>query len=143
MKYINKLSNYGYLYRESRLKSGELKGFHYACLRIVCKNEGLSQGELAKRMFVNKSTITRWLSYMEERGYISRKVDDNNKRVTRVYKTKKAEGILPEIIMVFDEWENCILSGFEDDEKRELISMLQRLIANAVENAEVGEEEEF
>lgn len=143
MKYINKISNYGYAYRENELKTEELRGFHHACLRIICNHPGFSQGQLAKRMFVNKSTITRWLSCMEKAGYIERMPDNDNKRIMRVYPTEKAYKVFPLITKIFDEWENFILEDFTNEEKEALFSMLKHVLKKAMEKVNIADEEEF
>ncbi len=132
MSYITRIKNCDNIYRENELKNDEIRGFLHMCLYMICEHRGLSQEEIAKRMMVNKSTITRWLALLEEKGYVLRRADENNRRITRVYPTQKTIDIQPEIRKIFSEWDDYLVAEFSDEEKEMLIKMLDVMLKRAM-----------
>ena len=56
-------------------------------------NEGLTQQEMANRLQADKGAVARTLAQLEEQGYVSRRRDPADKRVTRVYLTDKSKAL--------------------------------------------------
>ena len=55
----------------------------------IIPSDGLEMSALAIRMGIDNSTATRLVSGMESAGWVSRKSNSNDKRVTQVFLTKK------------------------------------------------------
>lgn len=55
--------------------------------------EGLTQQEMANRLQADKGAVARTLAQLEEQGYVSRRRDPSDKRVTRVYLTDKSKAL--------------------------------------------------
>ena len=104
MRMINEIYRCGALYRTVRLESDGLNGLQTAFLMNICSNEGTTQEKIARSLYIHKSTVTRQLAALEEKGYIERRVDENDKRNMLVFPTEKAKEILPKIKLVFREW---------------------------------------
>lgn len=136
LKNINMVARSATQYSESRLSEiSELKGYQAKYILNVCSNPGISQDALAKIMFVNKSNVARQLAALEESGYVERKQGED-KRVSLVYPTEKAEKILPVIRGVNAKWREVITEGFSEEEKELLVSLTERLYKNAVKYME-------
>ena len=56
-------------------------------------NEGITQQEMANRLQADKGAVARTLAQLEEQGYVSRRRDPADKRVTRVYLTDKSKAL--------------------------------------------------
>ena len=56
-------------------------------------SEGLTQQEMANRLQADKGAVARTLAQLEEQGYVSRRPDPSDKRVTRVYLTAKSKAL--------------------------------------------------
>lgn len=102
-----------------------------SCLLAVCETPGVSQEEIAARIYLHKSNVARQLGSLEERGFVTRDTDRNDKRVLRVYPTQKAYEAMPAIRGVREEWNRRVLDGFGDKEKEALVRLLQKLSENA------------
>jgi len=63
-------------------------------IKHVGKEEGLSQGELGKRLIVTPSNITRLLDRLEQDGYIERLARKGDRRVHVIRITKNGSDIL-------------------------------------------------
>jgi DNA-binding MarR family transcriptional regulator len=75
---------------EPALKSAGITPLQYTIMTVVVSHEGLSSAELSRRFYVTPQTMGQVLAGLEERGFLRRKEDPENRRVLRVSLT--AEG---------------------------------------------------
>ena len=68
---------------------------------------------------------------LEEKGYIERRVDENDKRNMLVFPTEKAKEILPKIKLVFREWREYLTEELTEEEKRNMEGILTKLADRA------------
>ena len=94
-RHINIISRCAGLYRTERLKDSDLGQNHHRYIFCICRHPGISQEELSRRVYINKSNVTRHLSYLEKNGYVERRQSEEDKRVTLVFPTEKANAALP------------------------------------------------
>lgn len=99
-------------------------------LRELWREDGLTPGELAKRIGVETPTVTRAVQRMEAAGLARREPDPEDARLVRVRLTERGrelEGVVPEVMrQVWDE----ALRGFSEDEKAQLWRLMERVRAN-------------
>lgn len=97
-------------------------------------NEGMSQQEMADRLQADKGAVARTLAQLEEQGYVSRRRDPADKRITRVYltdKSKSLQGDLEKAVKkVITRLSEDIAVGEEDVMKLQLKQMLNSLSAH-------------
>ena len=127
MKMLNNISRSQAIYRHSRISAVDLQTGHYAFVLAICREPGRSQEELAQELCINKSTVTRNLNYLEEKGYISRNAFANDKRQFSIYPTKKMLGFLPEIQQASTEWMRLLAEGIPEKELEIFDSVLNRM----------------
>ena len=127
MKMLNNISRSQAIYRHSRVSAEDLQTTHYAFVLAICREPGRSQEELAQELCINKSTVTRNLNYLEEKGYILRNLLPNDKRQFSVYPTKKMLGFLPEIQQASTEWMRLLADGIPEEELKIFDSVLVRM----------------
>jgi len=124
------------MYREKRFKDLDIGASHAHYILAICKKPGMSQDKLAQHLCINRSNVTRQLSYLEDHGYVERRQSEEDRRVLMVYPTDKALEILPFVREVTGEWNSYITDGFSADELDQLNEMLERLAKRAREYAE-------
>ena len=142
MRRINMISRISTIYYDDRLKDTELGACHHSYIITICKNPGISQDKLAQKLFINRSNVTRQISYLEEKGYVKRKQSPTDKRVLLVYPTDKANEVLPFVREIVKDWNSYITEGFSEDELDCLGDMLSRILARAKEYAKLKGEDE-
>lgn len=99
-------------------------------IELIHKNQGISQSQLAKLSIRTPATITTMLSHMEKNGYISKKVDEKDKRATRLFLTTKGERILKQIKTQKKEEMRIILKDITDEELTTIHNVLQKIKNN-------------
>lgn len=131
MKSMNAISRAQAQFRTERAVSDELGACHWAFIFAVNRNPGMTQEELARELCLNKSTVARSLTHLEEHGFVERRGDSQDKRVLLVYLTEKAVQILPKLRSVTKEWNGLISGGIKDSDMEIFFSVLSRMEHNA------------
>lgn len=60
-------------------------------LGLVAKKDGLSQRELAKILNIKPPTVNVSVQRLEKAGFLYKKPDEKDQRVTRIYLTEKGK----------------------------------------------------
>ena len=90
----------------------------------------LSRVDLAKRMHVSASTITRMAAPMEKIGLVGRQMDQRDARLVFVVTTDAGKEKLSQALATFSKRASYLFSDrWEDEEVDQFASMLRRLIA--------------
>ena len=90
----------------------------------------LSRVDLAKRMHVSASTITRMAAPMEKIGLVGRDVDGRDARLVFVVATDAGREKLSQALATFSKRAGYLFSDrWENEEVDQFASMLRRLIA--------------
>ena len=141
MKTLNNISRSQAIYRHNRISATDLQTGHYAFVLAICRSPGRSQEDLARELCINKSTVARNLTALEEKGYISRTPLPNDRRQFSVYPTEKMLAVLPEIKKASNEWMTLLSEGIDQEELEIFNSVLMRMQERAREIIERQEEE--
>lgn len=99
-------------------------------LFILNKEDGLSQKELASKLNVKPSTITVMLKRMEKANLVTRKQDENDQRISRVYITEEGVRICIEARDVMNIIEEECFGNFSIEES----TMLKKLLLQMKDN---------
>ncbi len=139
MRKINILSRAEGVYRSDKLHGTPLSPCHHSYVLAISGNPGISQDELARHLCVNKSGVTRHLSFLEQHGYVKRVTSENDKRVYHVYPTEKMLEILPSVREIVLGWNDYLGSALSEEEYETLHILLDKIITKA--DAYVSREE--
>jgi len=105
---------------------------------LITRGDGITQEELARRLYVDKSSAARMLSVLEKKGLIDRRSVPGNARANTVLVTESARRMWDSLLPRLWRWQEFLLQGFTENETKELTNMLQRLEANAAAAWERG-----
>lgn len=118
-------------FRTEYLAPMGLKACHASYLTEICAQPGISQDQLAKRICINKSNVTRQAAVLEEEGFITRSPSPADKRVTELYPTEKALELLPRISCILKHWEAEITGDLTEEELEQLSVLLAKMKTHA------------
>lgn len=117
--------------REGKLKSLQIGGGQVPYLLRLHRCPGLTQEELAKALYVNKSTAARAIANLERAGYVERRPSPDDRRRYLLFLTEKAEIVLPQVRSTVHEWNDYLLEDFTEEEQEALVGMLERVAKRA------------
>jgi DNA-binding MarR family transcriptional regulator len=81
----------------------EVRPAYGALLIPLFEEDGLRQGELARRARLSKQTLTTMARALEQAGLVERRPDEDDARATRIYLTGRARDFRPVAEEIVDE----------------------------------------
>ena len=102
-------------------------------LYALWDQDGLTQSELTERLNRSPSTITKTVQRMEKAGFVERRSDDNDERISRVCLTDAGREIQSAVEEVWNRLDRQIFAGFNAQELALFHDFLLRICQN-VEN---------
>ena len=132
MRKINVISRCEGIYRQDKLKESGLGPCHHSYILAISYHPGMTQDQLAKHICINKSGVTRHLSYLEEKGYVERRADQHDKRAICVYPTQKMLDILPEVKKIVKNWNDYLTQDIDPEE----LACFKRVLDTIAERAQ-------
>ena len=115
MKYINRISRCNGVVYANRLRGYGITQCQHPYILLICREPGIPQEKISRELCVNKSSVTRQITLMEEKGLIMRKQDPTDRRVWLVMK----------------EWNEYLLEEFSEEEQEKLVVALEKLMQRA------------
>lgn len=94
------------------------------------EEEGMAQHELADRLNVEPSAVTKMLKRMEAAGWIERRSDATDARVSRVFLTEQGRALEEPVRDIWCRTEAHMLDGFASEEKLLFRRMLRDIRDN-------------
>ena len=107
----------------------------YNILRVLdaSKNGQSRITHVSRIMLVPSANMTGIAKRLEKNGFIIRKSDPRDERVTILEITQKGKAALAGIEKDRDECQEKMLKGFTQKEKKELLAIVKKLIKNSLE----------
>ena len=132
-KNITTISRCANQFRSDHLEGTGLRGGQYSLITNLCRSPGISQEELSKLTYMNKSNVARHLAQLEENGFVTRRPSSSVRRRMLVYPTEKAQAVLPIILKLHQEWRDYLTESFTPEELEIFSSLLERAAIRAKE----------
>ena len=116
-----------------RFKEQNLQKGQFIFLTRICENPGINQIDLSNLLKVDKTTTTKVIQKLIEAGYISKKRDNTDKRMWRVYPEEKSKKIYTFVIKEENRNIEICFDNFTDKEKNEAYQLIKKMKEN-IEN---------
>lgn len=100
-------------------------------LFTIMFNSGAKPSEIAKLSNTSLASISVSLKRLEKAGFIEKRNDENDARISHIYLSEKGRTALERIHKELMSFEENMLQGFDEKEVTELRGYLDRLIYNA------------
>lgn len=115
--------------RAQRALKENLQGFGLTPMQSLFmeslwQDDGLSVGEIGRRISLDTATLAGILDRMVNAGWVVRETDPDDGRVARVYLTEKARTLIPELAAAIERANNALLANLSVEEK----VLLKRLL---------------
>ena len=99
-------------------------------LVMLLDNEGITQTKLAERMMIQPPTLTNSLKRLEREGFVMRRPDLEDQRISRVHMTNKGHDLMATVNETWNKLEEESFEGFSLEER----VLLHRLIIQTYQN---------
>lgn len=122
------IHRYFKLFLNYKLKNHELNSAQFMVLLVMIKKDGLSQETINQGLQFDKGFLAKVAKSLEKKGYIIRKINEEDRRAYKLFLTDKAKTFIPEIFEILNEWHNTILEGMTYNEMEVLNSTLDSML---------------
>lgn len=100
---------------------------------------GIAQGELARLLGLEKSTVSRLAGGLEQKGWIRRGRDEGNQRYVRLYLTPAGSAIAARLLQAWQSRQARIIASLTDDERAGLAVGLGGLLRGLMAEGILGD----
>ncbi|WP_379152413.1 MarR family winged helix-turn-helix transcriptional regulator [Paenibacillus sp. sgz5001063] len=128
--------NYQYL-MALRLKPYNITPEQWNVLKHLQEQDGLTQKDLTYMADKDKTTVTRMIESLVERGTVTKEVNSEDRRSYRIFLTEEGKELIRQVQPIPDRvnWEVC--SGLSDEQilqLKETLDVLQEQILTEIEH---------
>ncbi len=113
------------------LSSMKMSNAMYNICIVVYMNDGISQDGVAKALRMDKSSVAKIVSKAIEEGYISRIVDNQDRRKYQLKLTPKGTACVDDILGRLQAWQDEVLGKLDESERKHFLELLGQVYENA------------
>jgi DNA-binding MarR family transcriptional regulator len=99
-------------------------------VQLLAQEDGQTPGALAHQLGVKAPTMTRTIGRMEAQGFVQRRTDDRDGRLTKVYLTDEGRGSVVRIEEAMAACEAQAIQGLSGKELKTLVKLLSAIDDN-------------
>jgi DNA-binding MarR family transcriptional regulator len=116
--------------KENRLAEQHgLTQAEFRCLRLFSANENVNNKQIAERMGLSPSRLTRIIDGLVNKGYINREIDNSDRRNMRVYLSGKGVEIVELLNKAYVNIHQEILEDIDESQHQPLITAMTNLLS--------------
>lgn len=133
-RYTSVLYRYTQIMVNDMLKPYGLGSGQYLFLIALSKNSGISQKDLTVLLNVDKATTAKALSKLENRHYIYRSKNSEDRRYYKIFLTQKGLDFMPILRGHLGQVSDILSNGMSEDEKKLTVQLMEVMIENAIKH---------
>lgn len=102
-------------------------------IRLIEEGTPVTQDYLSGRLVIDKGCTARAVHELEKNGYVTRRVNPENRRQNLVSATQKGREAVERLLPSLENAAANFVRGFTEQEKEQILNLLDRMISNARE----------
>lgn len=110
--------------------------FNILMLLRQVRDQGMQLHDLGELLLVSRANITGLIDHLEEKGYVVRVVDANDRRARYARITKKAEALLEEFVPLHYGNVRMLMGDLTTAEKETLVALLKKARSSLMAHSE-------
>lgn len=118
------------IFAERKLKEFDLSFGEQVIIMFLSTHENVNQDTISKTYMIDKGMIAKTLNRLEQKGFVMRKQNPDNRRENIISLTQKGREILNNMGLILKEWNEILYEGMS----REDIACVKRLTGKMAEN---------
>lgn len=118
----------GRVFRDDRLRAYGIDSFDSDLLLAINRMPDASQDRIGAERVLTKSTMTRHLAMLEEKGLICRTVRKDDRRVNDCSLTEEGKRLVPALRDINAQWSKLLTECLSETETGQLQDMLDRML---------------
>ncbi len=110
-----------------RLQDYGLTPIQYLILEVLWDKEGVTAGDIGKKLVLDSATLSGVLDRLAEKKWILKEADHHDKRALRIHLSERANGLQRTLLKIKEEADEDLLKKFTLEEKVLLKRLLRDL----------------
>jgi DNA-binding MarR family transcriptional regulator len=106
---------------------GEVRPGVFSVLLLANANSGIAQIDIANQLGIDKASVVALIDRLEDQGWVVRKRSTEDRRRQEIFLTPAGEKAYKALKKEMIEHERKFVDRYTDTERKQLISLLQRL----------------
>ena len=99
-------------------------------LHLIQRHPGITQNEVSRQTDIDKATAAKGLAKLEQRGYLRRIPDQDDRRIRRLYLSEAGEAVMPQIEATLRRVTEVCSTDLSAEELAELFGLLDKVEAS-------------
>lgn len=99
-------------------------------MMLLWEKDGMTQNEIAEKLYKDKTNIARMASNLENKGFIQRVPSKEDRRSLKLYLTDKGKELGRSVTPIAKEFNRQVCNGITDEELQELKRILAKMRDN-------------
>jgi MarR family transcriptional regulator, transcriptional regulator for hemolysin len=120
----------GQVYSTRKLADYGINAAEEYILMFLLGHSNTNQDAIAKFFMLDKGSVARSLQKLEGKGFISRKINNENQREKVITLTKKAFDLKDVLTGLLVDWRKELYDGLSEDEVSKFEKTLEKLAGN-------------
>ncbi len=130
---ISALYRYTQKYFDRNMAPFNLGSGQMIFILLIYEHEGISMQQLSLLADIDKGTTTKSIKKLVDEGYIEIQVDETDKRVKRMYTTKKTAEIINDLYSFRNEYTSYLTKGLSEQEITQVTDTMKGITDKAKE----------
>ena len=119
-----------YAQKQLKLRGIEITVDQWLVLKALLENPKAQQNELSEQVFKDAASVNRIISLLVKNGYMDRKVDAKNRRLTILKVNAKGLQILSDMEGIIQQNREVALAGVDEAMKDQVLRAMQLITIN-------------
>ena len=132
-KVISYIYRYQRIFLNKELEPYGIGSGQFSFMMSLYLKDGVKQETLSRTYKLDKATVAKAIKKLEDTGYVYRKQDAEDKRAYNVFLTEKGKDIGAKMKEIAIKWDDIMIAGFSEEEKRLSAAFLERMEQNITE----------
>jgi DNA-binding MarR family transcriptional regulator len=129
-KYISILYRAGNMYFNQNFEALNIGYGQYPFLVFLYYKDAVTQEEMSNELYIDKGTTAKALKKLQENGYVTRHIDDKDKRAYKVQLTDEGKRVTKEVFNILRNWNALLTSDFTEEEQVLALKLLKKMLEN-------------
>lgn len=116
------------IYLNAAMKPLNITTAEQPILMYLYRHDAVSQEEISAYLQVDKALTTRTVQSLLEKGLVTKKKDEKDKRCNKISLTQKGQDMREAMVEKFVGWNKIMLEGMDEAKRDLLFELLEEMV---------------
>ena len=141
LKDMSMIIRYNHIFMNRRLNQSDITANENYLLMYLFSNNQVTQDDISEYFSIDKGSISKTISSLEQKGYVQRQVNQENRRSNIIIISEKGRKTFSETRKILDKWHKLILEGITKEQLNILSDVLEKMAYNTKKALDLKQDE--